>query len=126
MIKQLPVSVEAEQAVLGAIIVDAKCLDIVGGMLVPDDFYLGHHKHIYTTLMNLYTTSSVIDTVTLVNAYAEYSGKDTDNSAEYIYIGNSLPLYGNRGRKKNSRGSPRHFGQSWLCYLRGGRGGSEH
>ena len=96
MIKQLPVSVEAEQAVLGAIIVDAKCLDIVGGMLVPEDFYLEHHKHIYTTLMKLYTTSSVIDTVTLVNAYAEYSGKDTDNSAEYIYLlASSVPATAN-------------------------------
>ena len=96
MIKQLPVSVEAEQAVLGAIIVDAKSLDIVGGMLVPEDFYLEHHKHIYTTLMKLYTTSSVIDTVTLVNAYAEYSGKDTDNSAEYIYLlASSVPATAN-------------------------------
>ena len=96
LIKQLPVSVEAEQAVLGAVIVDAKCLDIVGGMLVAEDFYLDHHKHIYNTLMKMYATNAIIDTVTLVNEYATFSGKDADNSAEYIYLlASSVPATAN-------------------------------
>ncbi len=96
LIKQLPVSVEAEQAVLGAIIVDAKCLDVVGGMLVAEDFYLDHHKHIYTALMKMYATNAVIDTVTLVNEYSNFTGKDADNSAEYIYLlASSVPATAN-------------------------------
>ena len=96
LIKQLPVSVEAEQAVLGAVIVDAKCLDVVGGMLVAEDFYLDHHKHIYNTLMKMYATNAIIDTVTLVNEYATISGKDADNSAEYIYLlASSVPATAN-------------------------------
>ena len=96
LIKQLPVSVEAEQAVLGAIIVDAKCLDVVGGMLVAEDFYLDHHKHIYNALMRMYATNAIIDTVTLVNEYASFTGKDADNSAEYIYLlASSVPATAN-------------------------------
>ena len=96
LIKQLPVSVEAEQAVLGAIIVDAKCLDAVGGMLVAEDFYLDQHRHIYTVLMKMYATNAVIDTVTLVNEYSSFTGRDADNSAEYIYLlASSVPASSN-------------------------------
>ena len=96
LIKQLPVSVEAEQAVLGAIIVKADCLDVVGGILVAEDFYLEHHQHIYNTLMQMYATNRIIDTVTLVNAYSEFTGKNTDDSANYIYLlADSVPAVAN-------------------------------
>ena len=96
LIKQLPVSVEAEQAVLGAIIVKADCLDVVGGILVAEDFYLEHHQHIYNTLMQMYATNRIIDTVTLVNAYSEFTGKNIDDSANYIYLlADSVPAVAN-------------------------------
>ena len=46
LIKQMPVSVEAEQALLGSIIVNPDCFDKVGGVIFPDDFYVDEHKHI--------------------------------------------------------------------------------
>ncbi len=96
LIKQMPVSVEAEQAVLGAIIVKPESFDIISGILTAEDFYLDHHKHIYSTLMRMYIESKVIDTVTLINAYSEYSGKDTENSTEYIiHLASSVPAVAN-------------------------------
>ena len=47
LIKQMPMSVEAEQALLGSIIVNPDSFDKVGGMIVAEDFYVEEHKHIY-------------------------------------------------------------------------------
>ena len=38
--RQLPQSLEAEQAVLGSILIDSRCLTDVIGVLRPEDFYL--------------------------------------------------------------------------------------
>ena len=46
----MPVSVEAEQALLGAIIVNPDAFNTVGGMIDAEDFYLKEHKHIYYLL----------------------------------------------------------------------------
>ena len=51
IIRQLPVSIEAEQALLGAIIVNPDAFNVVGGMIDGDDFYLKEHRHIYAALV---------------------------------------------------------------------------
>ena len=38
-IKQMPVSIEAERALLGSIIIKPETLDTVGGFILPEDFY---------------------------------------------------------------------------------------
>ena len=63
LIKQMPMSVEAEQAVLGAIIIKPESFDNIGGMLTANDFYLEDHKRIYSTLMQMYGESKIIDTL---------------------------------------------------------------
>ena len=60
MIKQMPVSVEAEQALLGAIICKPALFDVVGGMMSASDFYLEEHKHIFTALSSMYMQSKTI------------------------------------------------------------------
>ena len=47
LIRQLPVSIEAERALLGAIIIKPESFDIIGGMITADDFYLAEHQHIF-------------------------------------------------------------------------------
>ena len=48
-----PHSVEAEAALLGAMILDEKCIDEVVGILDgPDDFYKPAHQAIYAALAN--------------------------------------------------------------------------
>ena len=46
-VRKMPVSIEAEQAVLGAIIIKPESFDNIGGMLTANDFYLEDHKRIY-------------------------------------------------------------------------------
>ena len=46
LLKQLPHSVEAEQAVLGSMLIDARCVPEVIDKLRPDDFYLRQNREI--------------------------------------------------------------------------------
>ena len=96
LIKQMPISVEAEQAVLGAIIVKPDSFDAVGGMLTADDFYLDDHKSIFNAITHMYNLSKTIDPVTLVNELSEVSGKSKENSIQYIsLIADSVPAVSN-------------------------------
>ncbi len=57
----LPHSIDAEQAVLGAILKDPECLHIVADMLKIDHIYLPQHKAIYTAILNIDTMGNRID-----------------------------------------------------------------
>ncbi len=76
-----PYSVEAEQAVLGSILVDPKCLNDIAVVIKPDFFYFEHHKKIYNVLSSMFELSQAIDYVTLLErlkkdgVYDEAGGK---------------------------------------------------
>lgn len=96
LLKQLPVSIEAEQAVLGAIIIKPEVYDTIGGMLEAEDFYLDDHKNIFSAITRMYMSSKVIDVVTLVNELIELTGKTKENTIEYIsLIADSVPSVSN-------------------------------
>ncbi len=96
IVRQMPVSIEAEQALLGSIIINPECFDKVGGIISVDDFYLEEHKHIYSALIKMYTQSKMIDTVTLVNTLVEEGDRDEAGGIQYIsLIANSVPAVSN-------------------------------
>ncbi len=96
IVRQLPVSIEAEQALLGSIIINPEAFDRVGGIITADDFYLDEHKHIYSALIKMYMQSKVIDTVTLVNALVEQGDRDEAGGIQYIsLLANSVPSVAN-------------------------------
>jgi replicative DNA helicase len=53
IIRQLPASIEAEQALLGSIIVSPDSFDKISGIISTEDFYLDEHKHIYSLMLRL-------------------------------------------------------------------------
>lgn len=96
IIKQMPVSVEAEQAVLGSIIVSPDSFDKVGGMITTEDFYLEEHKHIFAALLKMYSQNKTIDVVTLVNALVEQGDRDEAGGIQYItLLAESVPSVAN-------------------------------
>ena len=96
LIKQMPASIEAEQALLGSIIIKPEAFDSIGGMLTAEDFYLEDHKSIFNAIVKMYTESKVIDPVTLVNALVEQNGKDKESGIQYIsLIAESVPSVSN-------------------------------
>lgn len=96
LIRQMPVAIEAERALLGSIIIKPESFDIIGGMITADDFYLSEHKHIFSALSSMYMQSKIIDTVTLVNALVEQGDKDEAGGIQYIsLIASSVPSTAN-------------------------------
>ena len=96
LIKQVPVAVEAEQALLGSIIVNPDAFDKVGGFISADDFYVEEHKHIYAALLKMYAQSKTIDVVTLVNTLVELGDRDEAGGIQYItLIAESVPSAAN-------------------------------
>lgn len=96
IIRQMPMSIEAEQALLGSILIKPDCFDQIGGMISSDDFYLEEHKHIYSALLRMYSQSKMIDTVTLVNALVEQGDRDETGGIQYItLIAESVPSAAN-------------------------------
>jgi len=81
--KQLPQSLEAEQAVLGSILIDSRCIADVIGILRPEDFYLEQNRQIYESVYTMFNFSQTIDPVTVLDKMREM-GVYHDNSRDYI------------------------------------------
>ena len=65
--RTLPNNIEAEQSVLGAIIIDNECLTSVMEVITADEFYREAHKVIFETIVKLTNDKQVADMVTIVN-----------------------------------------------------------
>ncbi len=83
MNRQPPQSLEAEQAVLGSILIDSRCVTDVIGIVRPEDFYLQQNREIYETIYAMFNFSQPIDPVTVLNKMKEL-GYRRDNSRDYI------------------------------------------
>ena len=81
--RQQPQSLEAEQAVLGSILIDSRCIADVIGVLRPEDFYLQQNREIYETIYIMFNFSQTIDPVTVLDKMREL-GVYHDNSRDYI------------------------------------------
>ena len=66
-----PHNIEAEQSVIGAIIMDHEALIVATETLKPKDFYRPDHQEIYSAIMELYTSNSPVDLVTIQNRLSE-------------------------------------------------------
>jgi replicative DNA helicase len=64
-LKIMPHSIEAEQSVLGSMILDKVAIGEAIEVLRPDDFYRDTHKTIYGAIVDLYQKDSAVDIVTL-------------------------------------------------------------
>ena len=65
--RQMPHSVEAEQAVLGSILIDSECLPQIVEQLKPDDFYIRQNREAFQTIYTMFSMSQKIDPVTVLN-----------------------------------------------------------
>ena len=82
--RQVPQALEAEQSVLGSMLIDERCVPDVVGMLQPDDFYLRQNREIYETIYTMFNFSEKIDPVTVLNKMKERGVYDEQRSYDYI------------------------------------------
>ena len=81
--RQVPQSLEAEQAVLGSILIDSRCVADVVGIVRAEDFYLQQNQEIYKAIYTMFNFSQSIDPVTVLEKMREM-GVHHDNSRDYI------------------------------------------
>lgn len=84
LLKQLPHSVEAEQAVLGSMLIDPRCVSEVIDKLRTDDFYIRQNKEIYETIYTMFNYSLTIDPVTVLDNMRQNGYYDENQSRGYI------------------------------------------
>ena len=85
--RQMPQSLEAEQSVLGSILIDSRCLTDIIGILRPEDFYLRQNREIYETIYTMFNFSQTIDPVTVLDKMRElgyYRETEQENSRNYV------------------------------------------
>ena len=84
LLKQLPHSVEAEQAVLGSMLIDARCVPEVIDQLRSDDFYVKQNREIYETIYSMFNYSLTIDPVTVLENMKQNGVYDENTSRGYL------------------------------------------
>ncbi len=83
-LRQLPHSVEAEQSVLGSILIDPRCVPEVIEALKEDDFYIQTNREIYATIYGMFNFSMTIDPVTVLEQMRRGGVYDDTRSRSYI------------------------------------------
>ena len=84
LLRQIPHSVEAEQAVLGALLGDERCIPDVVEALHAEDFYLKTNQEIYETIYGMFNFSAAIDPVTVLEQLRRNGYYDETNSRSYL------------------------------------------
>jgi len=83
-----PHSVNAEQAVLGGIMLDPEVLSRLEGTLASGDFYMEAHRHIFSAMVELATKHRAVDALT-VKDYLDGS-KNLDACGGEAYLGDLI------------------------------------
>ena len=81
---RLPYSVEAEQAILGSVIIAPKCLNEIAVQMKTDYFYIPQHKEIYAAMSSMYELSQAIDFVSLLEKLKKDGVYDEAGGKEYL------------------------------------------
>ena len=79
-----PQSLEAEQSVIGSMIMDREAIDSVKDLLIDEDFYHPDLRMIYEVIVDLYNHNRPVDLVTLQTALEDRQTLDQLGGIEYI------------------------------------------
>ena len=63
-----PQNIEAEQSVLGAMLIDKDAIGKVTEILTADDFYRESHKIIFNAMLDIYNKNESVDLITVIDA----------------------------------------------------------
>ena len=101
-IKLPPHSVEAEQSVLGGLLLEASALDRIADLITDDDFYRHEHRLIYRQIVRLSELAKPVDVITVAEAL-EIAG-------ELDKVG-GLPYLGSLAQNVPSAANIRRYGE---------------
>ena len=81
--RQIPYSAEAEQAVLGSVLIDPEKTGDLMELLTPGDFYLEINRIIFETISDLFTAGRTVDPVVLLDELV-FRGHGNKVSRDYF------------------------------------------
>ena len=91
-----PQNIEAEQAVLGAIFLEAQALTTASELLMPEDFYRANHQRIYEVMLDISTRGEPVDIVTVTAELQTRNWLDDVGGVAYLSdLANSVPTAAN-------------------------------
>lgn len=91
-----PNNIEAEQAVLGAILIDHEAINTVSQLVKPNYFYEDNNKKIYECMLALYEERKPIDLLTLTHILKKKKNYDKVGGSAYLTgLANSVPTAAN-------------------------------
>ena len=84
--RRMPFSLEAEQSVLGAVLIQPSSMDKLAGILTAEDFQLEEHQELFRTMQGMYLRSRDIDIVTLLDELVKNGVYDEAGGKDYIRL----------------------------------------
>ena len=95
-LRSLPYNLEAEQSVIGSMLIDKTAISRVVEVLKGDDFYRDSHKVIFNAIFELYQKDTPIDMITLLEHLRSAEKLEASGGITYISeISNSIPSTAN-------------------------------
>lgn len=82
--QRMPHSVEAEQAVLGSVLIDPSCLPEVISQLRGDDFHLPQNRDMFRIIAGMMNNAEIVDPVTVKNAMLQTGSYEADSLRNYM------------------------------------------
>ncbi|EMT45716.1 MULTISPECIES: replicative DNA helicase [Anoxybacillus] len=91
-----PQNIEAEQAVLGAILLEPSALTTASEILIPEDFYRAAHQKIFRTMLQLSDRGEPVDLVTVTSELADANALEEVGGVSYLTeLANAVPTAAN-------------------------------
>ena len=81
----LPFNLEAEQSVLGALILDSECITEVMELLRSEYFHDTRHQEIYSVMVRMFTMGEAIDPITVLENVRKEKIFETPDEAK-VYL----------------------------------------
>ncbi|MEN8904666.1 MAG: replicative DNA helicase [Clostridiales bacterium] len=79
-----PHSIEAEQSVLGSMILEKEVISLVIEKLKKDDFYRNDHKEIYEAIIELFDKGEPVDLITITDSLKKRGTLDSIGGIDYV------------------------------------------
>lgn len=91
-----PQNIEAEQAVLGAMLIEREAISKVAELLRPEDCYREAHRLIYNAMLELFNKNDAVDMVTVIEFLRKGDKLEAAGGISYITsLANSVPTAAN-------------------------------
>ena len=93
--RQTPYSLEAEQAVLGSMLIDPHCVTELIGVLKAEDFYIETNRLVFETIAGMFNDGRRIDPVTVLDEMKARGYKEQANRDFFLQLIETTPTAAN-------------------------------